>query len=361
MDPIRKLPGGCEGGSGCSCATGQRYRPEGVPGLSVRRRSVLGVAEKVTERPGATVVDGVEVLGALSPSRAGDFKACPLLYRYRTVDKLPEPPSRDALRGTVVHKVLEQLFDLPAPDRTPDRAAGMIEDAYRLVLAEEPSAAVDEDGLTGWLESCRTVLGRYFDLEDPRRLEPAEREAYVETLLDSKLLLRGVVDRIDVAPDGSVRIVDYKTGRSISESREGSALFQLRFYALVLWRSRGVVPSLLQLLYLGNGETLSYAPDEADLVATERLLGALWEAIRAAHESGEFQAQRSAVCGWCSFQAHCPEFGGTVLPLPEVRPEHGAQIGGAEAGEGVAEDPPLPLQDRDVVRDDQDGAAGGLG
>ena len=47
------------------------------------------------------------------------------------------------------------------------------------------------------------MLDRYFDLEDPRRLEPAERELYVEALLDSKLLLRGFVDRIDVAPDGA--------------------------------------------------------------------------------------------------------------------------------------------------------------
>ena len=67
----------------------------------------------------STPVDGVEVLGALSPSRAGDFMSCPLLYRFRTIDKLPEPHSPDAVRGTVVHKVLEDLFDLPAAERTP--------------------------------------------------------------------------------------------------------------------------------------------------------------------------------------------------------------------------------------------------
>ena len=54
------------------------------------------------------------------------------------------------------------------------------------------------------------VLDRYFTLEDPRRLEPAERELYVEALLDSRLLLRGFVDRIDVGLDGAIQ-VDYKT------------------------------------------------------------------------------------------------------------------------------------------------------
>src|SRR5690349_24646997 len=112
------------------------------------------------ERVG-TRVDGVEVLGALSPSRAGDFLACPLLYRFRTVDRLPEAPSVDALRGTVVHKVLEDLFDLPAPDRVPDRAAAMVQDAWESVLEAEPALATlfpehDEGAAVGaWLESCR--------------------------------------------------------------------------------------------------------------------------------------------------------------------------------------------------------------
>ena len=107
------------------------------------------------------------------------------------------------------------------------------------------------------------MLDRYFTLEDPRRLEPAERELYVETLLDSKLLLRGFVDRIDVAPNGMIRVVDYKTGRSPGELFEAKALFQMKFYALVIWRTRGVIPPMLQLIYLGNGEMLRYEPDEA--------------------------------------------------------------------------------------------------
>src|SRR5688572_15927666 len=89
----------------------------------------------------ATVVDGVDVVGSLSPSRAGDFMTCPLLYRFRTVDKLPESSSPEAVRGTVVHKVLEELFDLPAWERTPERAAGMLEPAWEAVLAEDPEIA----------------------------------------------------------------------------------------------------------------------------------------------------------------------------------------------------------------------------
>jgi len=269
-----------------------------------------------------TVVDGVDVVGSLSPSRAGDFMACPLLYRFRTVDRLSEPHSPDAVRGTVVHKVLEDLFDLPAVQRTPDRAGEMLQPAWESILEAEPEIAemFGEDGpeIGAWLASCRESLGRYFHLEDPTRLKPAERELYVETLLDSRLLLRGYIDRVDVAPTGEIRVVDYKTGKAPGEAFEAKALFQMKFYALVLWRTRGVVPAMLQLVYLGSGELLRYRPDEADLLATERKVEALWKAIARAQETGDWRPRRSALCGYCAHQALCPEFGGTPPPLPPV-------------------------------------------
>jgi len=277
----------------------------------------------------STPVDGVDVLGALSPSRAGDFLTCPLLYRFRTIDKLPEPFSPDAVRGTVVHKVLEDLFDLPAAHRTPDRARDMLLPAWEALVAAEPELTdmfTAEPGsgpdIATWLTSCRTVLDRYFTLEDPTRLEPAERELYVEALLDSRLLLRGFVDRIDVAPDGAIRVVDYKTGRAPGATFEGKALFQMKFYALVLWRTRGVVPAMLQLVYLGSGEMLRYVPDESDLLATERKVEAIWRAIRLAEESGDWRPSPSRLCEWCAHQALCPAFGGTPpeLPVLEIQP-----------------------------------------
>jgi putative RecB family exonuclease len=270
------------------------------------------------ERHG-TPVDGVHVVGALSPSRANDFRTCALKYRLRAVDRLPERPSVDALRGTVVHKVLEDLFDVPAPERTPERAADMVDAAWRLVVQAEPEAGELLDGpdVEPWLESCRTVLARYFDLEDPTRLEPAEREQYVETLLESRLLLRGVIDRVDRAPDGALRVVDYKTSSSVSEGFEFKALFQLRIYALILWRSRGVVPRMLQLVYLGTtSEMVRYEPDEADLRATERKVEAIWEAISEAKETGVFEPSPGRQCDWCAFKVHCPAWGGELLPMP---------------------------------------------
>ena len=271
--------------------------------------------------------DGVAVVGTLSPSRAGDFMTCPLLYRFRVIDRIPERPSPAAARGTLVHAVLERLFELPAGARTPSAALELLGPEWERLLAEEPELSAlfedDEDAESAreeWLAEARGMVERYFSLEDPRRLEPASRELYVETVLESGLQLRGYIDRVDVAPTGEVRVVDYKTGRAPRADFEARALFQMKFYALVLWRLHGTVPRLLQLMYLGNGEILRYAPDEADLRATERKVEALWKAIRRAMDSGEWRERTSRLCDWCDHKQRCPSFGGSPPPLPEIRP-----------------------------------------
>ncbi|MGH8970173.1 MAG: RecB family exonuclease, partial [Actinomycetes bacterium] len=255
--------------------------------------------------PSPSDTETVPPVPSLSPSRASDFMTCPLLYRFRVLDRLPERPSPAATRGTVVHAVLERLFDLPAADRTPEQAGELLRPEWDRLLADEPELAglfADDDALDEWLGGARDLLGAYFALEDPRRLEPAEREAYVECDLDSGLRLRGYVDRLDVTPAGDVRVVDYKTGRAPREGFEAKAMFQMRFYALVLWRLHGRVPRLLQLLYLGSGEVLRYEPDEADLRATERKLAALWTAISRATERGDWRPSPSRLCDWCDHQ-----------------------------------------------------------
>jgi putative RecB family exonuclease len=262
------------------------------------------------------------VTPSLSPSRAGDFMTCPLLYRFRVVDRLPEPPSREALRGTLVHQVLEDLFDLPAAERTLDRAHAMVPTAWEAVRSEDPDLVESlfdgADDAAAWLASAEPLLATYFGLEDPAALEPAERELRVETTLDDGLVLRGYVDRLDRNASGETRVVDYKTGRAPREAFEQKALFQMRFYALVLWRASGTVPRVLQLLYLGDGQVLRYSPDEADLVATERKVRALWAAIQRAHETGDWRASPSRLCDWCAHRALCPAHGGTPPPLPST-------------------------------------------
>jgi len=299
-----------------------------VPSLSLPRVGNETIAPKSGgQAPEAEQAGGDASVAAprrsLSPSRAGDFLTCPLLYRFRVVDRLPEPPSPAAARGTLVHAVLERLFDEPAARRTPDTARAMLAPQWDRLIEEEPELAglFDDDEQRGaWLAEARDMLDRYFALEDPTRLEPRHREHAVEAVLESGLLLRGYIDRLDVASGGAIRIVDYKTGTAPKEEYEARALFQMKFYAVVLWLTRGQVPDLLQLMYLGNGEIVRYAPDESDLRATVRKIDALWQAIERARSTGDWRPRPSRLCSWCAHQAICPAFGGTPPPLPQEAP-----------------------------------------
>ena len=274
------------------------------------------VLDAADPTPGASLVEG-----SLSPSRAADFKNCPLLYRFRVIDRLPQAPSLAATRGTLVHAALERLYDLPAVARTPQAARDMVGPQWQRLVAEDPARAElfaeDSDGaqLARWLDSARELVGNYFALEDPTRLEPAAREQLVEAVVDG-LRLRGYVDRLDVSPAGDLRVVDYKTGAMPGAAFESHALFQMKFYALVLWRSRGVLPRQLKLLYLADRDALVYTPDADELNRFERTLRAIWAAIAEATRSQRFQPNPGRLCDWCDHQERCPAFGGTPPPFP---------------------------------------------
>ena len=240
------------------------------------------------------------------------------MYRYRAIDRLPEPPSAAATLGTLVHAVLEDLFALPADGRSEDAAIGMLVPRWEGMLEERPEYAAlhaTDAAEAQWLGDARERLRTYFELENPSRIEPDGRELLVETQLEDGPLLRGIIDRLDVAADGSIRIIDYKSGRSPAPAYGQKERFQMRFYALVVERLRDRRPALARLLFLRDGVHIDLHPSDEDMAAIEHEVRALWREITAAAQRGEFKPKKSKLCGWCSFQAMCPEFGGTVLPL----------------------------------------------
>jgi putative RecB family exonuclease len=275
----------------------------------------------MTDQPEAPRPDLPMARPALSPSRAADFKQCPLLYRFRAIDRLPEAPSAAQLRGSVVHAALEQLYGLPAGRRGPDTARSLVESAWDQVVAAEPDLAggLDPGQRAQLLEEARALLSGYYRLEDPTRFDPQCCEQRVEVELADGTLLRGFIDRIDVAATGELRVVDYKTGKAPPAARalaEFKAMFQMKFYAVALLRSRGVLPARLRLIYLADGQVLDYSPGHDELLRFEKTLMAIWRAIRFAAQTGDFRPSPSRLCEWCPHRQHCPIFGGTPPPYP---------------------------------------------
>ena len=293
------------------------------PGTDVPTELAPGAGTGPTsavDAPGTVGVEQAPRVPGLSPSRANDFLQCPLLFRYRVVDRLPEPASPAAARGTLVHAVLEHLFDLPAPERTLEAACAALPERWAQVQQEDPRCHdlhADDAERAAFLAEAERLLATWFTLEDPTRLEPRARELRVEHDLEDGPRLRGVVDRVDVAPNGWVRVVDYKTGRSPRAGFESSALFQMRFYAYVVWRTRGVLPKRLQLTYLGDGVVVSHEPTEPEMHTLEARVRSIWAGIEDTARSGDWRPRPSRLCDWCAFRDRCPSFGGTPPTVPE--------------------------------------------
>lgn len=257
----------------------------------------------------------------LSPSRISDFTSCPLKFRYRNIDRLPERPGIEALRGTVVHKVLEDLFDRPREDRTVEFAIGDLRRAFELVLAEEPDVRFAIDASLPWpdgdgvaapeaveafLSALPVFIERYFVIEQPTAFDPTHRERYVRSQVDDDLWLHGFVDRIDVAPSGEVRIVDYKTGRMPGAAFQDKALFQLKCYAWLWQQEHDTSVRRLMMLYLGSGERLVRDPSAGDIEQAKQTVRSVWAEMKRANEGADWQAKPSKLCDWCSFQTRCP-------------------------------------------------------
>ncbi|MGH2786981.1 MAG: RecB family exonuclease [Actinomycetota bacterium] len=243
----------------------------------------------------------------LSPSGATDFKSCPQLFKFRAVDRLPEPVSGAAARGSLVHAVLERLFAESAPARTPERAYELLDSLWAEVRAEpeirpESLTLVQEEH---WLDDARAMLRNYFKLEDPRSLNVTRLEWWVEYELPD-VHLRGVIDRLEERPDGSWILTDYKTGRVPGAARELAAFFGLRFYALVCWRAFGIMPKEIRLVYLSDPAVLTLNPAQPMLIAFERQVQALGAAIRRATTTGDWRPRPSPFCMSCAFQDRCP-------------------------------------------------------
>jgi putative RecB family exonuclease len=253
-------------------------------------------------------------LRSLSPSRAGDFKTCPQLFKFRAIDKIPTPPTVYQARGTTAHLALERLFALPADERTPERLYDLFRTSWvELKPGEFADLFSDEAEERAWGIESLEILARYFALEDPARLEPRAREMdMTETI--GHMTIRGILDRMEEGPDGLI-ITDYKTGKAPPERYAISAFFALKIYALLIRIREGVTPVALKLMYLGGdkGPTVYEIPvNDAQLDAMERHLEALWSAIERAIERETFPPRPGPLCNWCSYRDICPAFADDV-------------------------------------------------
>jgi putative RecB family exonuclease len=275
-----------------------------------------------------------ELPTSLSPSKVSSFTDCALAFRFSAIDRLPEPPSLPATKGTLVHAALERLFSRPAPERTLPTALTSLDEAFEdlRVDPEYVDLGLTANDETSFLDDAEQLVRRYFEIEDPQAINPVGLELKLDVQLDT-LHLRGIIDRLEIDEQGELVVTDYKTGRVPNESQERSRLGGVHFYAFLLEQILGKRPARVQLLYLSEPVMITTIPTEQSVRALERKVRAVWSAIERACTRENFKPKPSRLCDWCSFQALCPAFGGnpgdlgahrlasaTTDPIPEPVP-----------------------------------------
>ena len=254
-------------------------------------------------------------LSTLSPSRASDFKTCPQLYKFKSIDRIPTEPTVYQARGTTAHLALERLFMEPASDRTPERLYDLFRQAWTELKPDEyPDLFSTVDEERSWGVESLKLLADYFRMEDPTSFEPMEREMDL-TVPVGGMTIRGILDRmekvVETDASGSPRellvITDYKTGRAPPERYANKAFFALKIYALLIRTTRNITPDRVRLLYLNGPTEYTMDINDRQLDAMHQQLEALWAAIEKAMKTGEWPARTSSLCDWCDFKDDlCP-------------------------------------------------------
>ena len=248
---------------------------------------------------------------SLSPSRVESFLACPLAFRFASIEKLPDPPTVATTRGSLVHRALELLFVNPAAERTPEALARSTESAI-IEYHSDPDftqLALGQAEVEKFDQECRALAANYLEMEDPTKVRDIGLELRLEASV-GELTLRGIIDRLELNDDGELVVTDYKTGRAPSQNYERKSLSGVHFYSFLCESIFGKRPAAIRLMYLKSGETITAIPTEQSSKFLTTRTNAVWKAVTTACERDDFRPKQGALCNFCAYQRWCPAFGG---------------------------------------------------
>jgi len=247
----------------------------------------------------------VELPRHLSPSSAAAFEQCPRRWRFKYIERQPEPSGEAALVGSFAHRVLEFVCGLPPVHRTLDQAKALAKELWPEFATDEDFVSLDLDDEAARAFRWRAWLAitGLWDLEDPARVDVVATEQKVQVSLGDVPFV-GIVDRVDRIA-GKLVVSDYKSGSVPAVRWRSDKIQQVMLYAAALART-GEQPERARLLYLGQ-QVIDTAVTDRRIEEAEGTLGQTWLDVGRACTNDEFEPNTGVLCGWCPFVDQCAE------------------------------------------------------
>ncbi len=243
-----------------------------------------------TEEPEAKPVR--QPVTYLSYSQLDTFMTCPLQYRYRYMLKIPVPPSAALSFGDTMHKTIRAFYELVKSGAHPTKQdlLRFLDDhwshlGYGDKKYEEKMKRHGRDLLAGF----------YAKGFDPQVI-PTGLEEPFKIKITPTLTLGGKIDRIDKLKDGTMEIIDYKTGTA-PKTRDPRKDLQLTVYAMAAHEENVIV-------------SFYFFEDQTKVSGTrtkEQLVAAREEIAKRAEEisRSDFRATPGKFCDFCEFRMIC--------------------------------------------------------
>lgn len=251
----------------------------------------------------------------LSPTKLNAYLSCRLAYKYTYIDRIGRffyKPKSFHTFGATLHRALDEFHKQGGADT---QSADDLVNTMRSMWSDVGYGSKLEE--TEHLAAAEQLLGQYHQehiIQGAKTLF-TEKQLRVDM---GEFVLMGRVDRIDEHADGSLEIIDYKSGRlhvTEEEVRQDLAMGVYTLLASRLFAGRRITATIYALRS-NQKATVEHTTDElAELEAMIRLLAA--EIAQVDRDSDIEPTWKPDICPYCDYLRLCRKSAGWEEPSTE--------------------------------------------